>query len=194
MIFWRIDWELFYINLKEFRVWLYLYTNTHLILSVFILGRIRTTAVSALENAETKRHRYVCDHFSRRTTTKLIRIPSSFADSEANTQNVDRSTGVAWSTGNVGLGHSHHSHSHSQSISSIIKQAESQLYVPSLESFTTDGKGEFTCGPIFALFFFLILLLLLFLSSAPAPYSVCVRVLVCPYLYRTIRMRIHKHA
>lgn len=29
---------------------------------------------------------------------------------------------------------------------SIIKQSESQLYGPSLESFTTDGKGEFTCG------------------------------------------------
>ncbi|KAH8419072.1 hypothetical protein KR222_003422 [Zaprionus bogoriensis] len=71
--------------------------------------------------------------------SKMLRLRDT--DSEANTQNVERSTGVAWSTGNVSLSHSQNSH-HSQSISSFIKQAESQLYVPSLESFTTDGKDH----------------------------------------------------
>lgn len=58
-----------------------------------------------------------------------------------------------------------------------MKQAE--LYVPSLESFTTDGKGEFGCGPIFALFFCFFFVVLIFGASeragrAPAPLCVCV--------------------
>ncbi|KAM8703496.1 hypothetical protein ACLKA7_008166 [Drosophila subpalustris] len=62
-------------------------------------------------------------------------------DSEGNTQNIERSTGGAWSASN-------NSNIHSQSISSIIKQGESQLYVPSLESFTTDGKDRSACSKV----------------------------------------------
>ncbi|XP_062122681.1 LOW QUALITY PROTEIN: mothers against decapentaplegic homolog 6 [Drosophila sulfurigaster albostrigata] len=66
-------------------------------------------------------------------------------DSEGNTQNIERSSG-----GNSSSHHNNHSNSnnHSQSISSIFKQAESQLYVPSLESFTTDGKDRSACSKV----------------------------------------------
>lgn len=127
-------------------------------------------------------------------------------DSEANSQNVERSTGVAWSTSHHhhshsnSYSHSHsHSNSHSQSISSIMKQAE--LYVPSLESFTTDGKGEFGCGPIFALFFCFFFLLFLslerasgraaLLSGSPAPLCVCV--CVCVPIFIPHNKNAHTH-
>lgn len=82
--------------------------------------------------------------------SKMLRLRDT--DSEGNTQNIERSLGGrdAWSGGN----NSHHNHihnpstNHSQSISSIIKQAESQLYVPSLESFTTDGKDRSACSKV----------------------------------------------
>ncbi|XP_034484642.1 mothers against decapentaplegic homolog 6 [Drosophila innubila] len=68
--------------------------------------------------------------------SKMLRLRDT--DSEGNTQNIDN--------------HHHHSNSnsnnHSQSISSIIKQAEPQLYVPSLESFTTDGKDRSACSKV----------------------------------------------
>ncbi|KAH8310836.1 hypothetical protein KR044_003160 [Drosophila immigrans] len=66
--------------------------------------------------------------------SKMLRLRDT--DSEGNTQNIERST----------VGNSSHHNNHSQSISSIIKQAESQLYVPSLESFTTDGKDRSACS------------------------------------------------
>ncbi|KAH8359111.1 hypothetical protein KR093_004306 [Drosophila rubida] len=64
--------------------------------------------------------------------SKMLRLRDT--DPEGNTQNIERSTG--------GNNSHHNNHNHSQSISSIRKQAESQLYVPSLESFTTDGKDR----------------------------------------------------
>ncbi|ALC47700.1 Dad [Drosophila busckii] len=73
--------------------------------------------------------------------SKMLRLRDT--DSEGNTQNIERSWTMQ-STNNNNI--NNHNHGHSISSISILKQAESQLYVPSIESFTTDGKDRNACS------------------------------------------------